>query len=77
MISDLRGKELSIFKFCLSLPYLNIEILSEDHMTLLALIHHRSAAPMSDWVTFDSMQIKSSFSQGALEASYNPHCVVM
>lgn len=77
MLQDAIGIELSALKPQLLLPYLSVEVLSEDPLMLLALIHHRSTARISDWAIFDGMQIRSSFSQGVLEANYNPHCVTM
>jgi hypothetical protein len=39
------------------LPYLDAEILSEDPLLLLALLHHRTINEPERWITFDSANV--------------------
>lgn len=58
-------------------PCLNIESLREDPMRLLALMHHRSHAHSSEWISFDKEVIQIYFNTGKLRRAYNPQCVVV
>ena len=59
------------------LPYVILDILKEDPMLLLAMLHHRSHHHPSEWVTLDDHQLRLPFEEGFVKAFFNPHCVVM
>ncbi|KAK4634636.1 hypothetical protein CLAFUW4_00967 [Fulvia fulva] len=77
VVSDLCCADLGEYQTALLLQYLDLESMSEDLNVLLAIMHQRWNTTASDCVMFDSLHLTAFFSQGLLEASYNPHCVVM
>lgn len=59
------------------LPFIDIESLSQDHMSLLALLHYRSDSDITDWVMHDFEQLRIGFNWTFGPPSFNPHCVIM
>ncbi|KAK6003642.1 hypothetical protein QM012_009413 [Aureobasidium pullulans] len=59
------------------LPYLDSDMLGEDSSLLLALLHHRTAQELEDWILFDDMNADLSEHFGIITQTFNPHCVVM
>ncbi|KAK4908663.1 hypothetical protein LTR49_022475 [Elasticomyces elasticus] len=53
------------------LPYLDLQTLSENPASLLALLHNRSHTDPATWAMFDCEQLEIGVQ------SYNPHCVVL
>ncbi|KAK5739752.1 hypothetical protein LTR17_005038 [Elasticomyces elasticus] len=53
------------------LPYLDLQTLSENPASLLALLHNRSHTDPANWAMFDREHLEKA------PSSYNPHCVVM
>lgn len=58
-------------------PFLNKQFLSEDPTRLLALMHHRSHAHLSEWIPSDRERIQKYFHTPVLKNAYNPHCVIL
>ncbi|KAH0164206.1 hypothetical protein KCU67_g5250, partial [Aureobasidium melanogenum] len=42
------------------LPFIDIETLSQDYMSLLALLHHRSGPDITDWVMHDFEHLRAA-----------------
>ncbi|KAI4723841.1 hypothetical protein E4T49_08430 [Aureobasidium sp. EXF-10728] len=59
------------------LPYLDAEMLSEDPMLLLALLHHRTFNEPEKWITFDSSNVVLAECFGPIDHVFNAQCVVV
>jgi hypothetical protein len=59
------------------LPYLDAEILSEDPLLLLALLHHRTFNEPEKWITFDNANVVLAECFGPIDHVFNPQCVVV
>ncbi|KAF7186918.1 hypothetical protein HII31_11712 [Pseudocercospora fuligena] len=59
------------------LPYLSVEILRDDPMRLLSLLHHRTSAMPEEWVSFDREQVFTMFHLGCFFMHYSESCIVM
>lgn len=49
------------------LPYLNLEVLRDDSLKVLGLLHFWTKFDPEDWVTFDTYQIRASWQLGGLQ----------
>lgn len=56
------------------LSYLDLQTLSEDPMSLLAILHHRSHSDLASWAMFDMDALRVPFN--CVHGVYNPHCVI-
>jgi hypothetical protein len=59
------------------LPYLDAEMLSEDPLLLLALLHHRISNEPEKWITFDSANVVMAECFGPIDHVFNSQCVVV
>jgi hypothetical protein len=59
------------------LPFVDVETLSQDPMSLFVLLHYRSDSDIADWVMHDSEQLKAGFNWTMGPPVFNPHCVIM
>ena len=59
------------------LPFVDIETLSHDYMSLLALLYYRSAFDIADWVMHDFEHLRVGFNWTMGPPVFNPHCVIM
>ncbi|KAH0363139.1 hypothetical protein KCU65_g7623, partial [Aureobasidium melanogenum] len=59
------------------LPFIDIETLSQDNMSLLALLHYRSEFDIDDWVMHDFEHLRVGFNWTMGPPTFNPHCVIM
>jgi hypothetical protein len=59
------------------LPFIDVETLSQDPMSLLALLHYRSDPDIADWVMHDFQQLRVGFNWTMGPPAFNPHCVIM
>jgi hypothetical protein len=59
------------------LPYLDTEMLSEDPLLLLALLHHRTFNEPEKWIAFDSANVVLAECFGPIDHVFNPQCVVV
>jgi hypothetical protein len=59
------------------LPFIDVETLSRDPMSLLALLHYRSDSEIADWVMHDFDQLEVGFNCTMGPPAFNPHCVIM
>ncbi|EME89624.1 uncharacterized protein MYCFIDRAFT_171051 [Pseudocercospora fijiensis CIRAD86] len=57
------------------MPYLSIELLSENPNNLLALLYYRTHFNPVQWAAFDCHQFSYFLRSGMMEATYNPHCI--
>ncbi|KAK4959395.1 hypothetical protein LTR10_004199 [Elasticomyces elasticus] len=62
---------------CWLLPYLNVDILSNDPSKLLVLLHIRSTHSIEDFLPYDIERTSMAFEDQHVKTKYNPHCVVM
>jgi hypothetical protein len=59
------------------LSYLDAEMLSEDPLLLLALLHHRTINEPGKWITFDSANVVLAECFGPIDHVFNSRCVVV
>jgi hypothetical protein len=59
------------------LPWLNLEVLTANAMTLLALLKNRTFYSPQDWATYDSRQHKLGWNIGHFDVQFSAKCVVM
>lgn len=59
------------------LPYLDAEMLSEDPLLLLALLHHRTSNEHERWIAFDSANVVLAECFGPIDHIFNPQCVIL
>lgn len=59
------------------LPYLDAEMLSEDPLLLLALLHHRTFNEPEKWITFDSANVVLAECFGPIDHVFNAQCVLV
>ncbi|THY90378.1 hypothetical protein D6C95_06595 [Aureobasidium pullulans] len=59
------------------LPFIDVDTLSQDPTSLLALLHYRCNSDIADWVMHDSEQLIVGFNYTMGPPAFNPHCVIM
>ncbi|THW89896.1 hypothetical protein D6D18_06844 [Aureobasidium pullulans] len=59
------------------LPYLDAEMLSEDPLLLLGLLHHRTVNEPEKWISFDSSHVVLAECFGPIDHVFNPQCVLV
>lgn len=59
------------------LPWLDLEVLSSNAMTLLALLKYRTLYSSQDWAVYDSQAMKASWKSGMFDVQFSPRCMVM
>ncbi|KAK3629155.1 hypothetical protein LTR56_017823 [Elasticomyces elasticus] len=59
------------------LPWCDVQTLTEDPGSLLALLQSRTQYDPAEWVAFDHEQLKLSFARLLKVPCYNPHAVIM
>ncbi|KAI4782125.1 hypothetical protein E4T52_02919 [Aureobasidium sp. EXF-3400] len=67
----------SRFRHTWFLPCLDAEMLSEDPLLLLALLHHRTFNEPEKWISFDSSQVALAECFGPIDHVFNAQCVVV
>ncbi|TVY82189.1 hypothetical protein LSUE1_G002221 [Lachnellula suecica] len=65
------------FHQALLLPFLNLEVLTDDPFKLLSLLHYRTKFEPQDWVSFDLRQTTSSWESGGVRVDFADCCVVL
>ncbi|THY32721.1 hypothetical protein D6D01_02497 [Aureobasidium pullulans] len=59
------------------LPYLDAEMLSEDPLLLLGLLHHRTVNEPEKWISFDSSHVVLAECFGPVDHVFNSQCVLV
>ncbi|KAH0367794.1 hypothetical protein KCU65_g4471, partial [Aureobasidium melanogenum] len=59
------------------LPYLDMEMLSEDPLLLLGLLYHRTFNEPEKWLSFDSSNVVLAECFGPIDHVFNAQCVVV
>jgi hypothetical protein len=71
------GMEMRSFRTLALLPYMNLEVLTEDPARLLGLLYNRTRYSPEDWAPYDSSKLKPCWGTGAFGIVFNPNCVIL
>jgi hypothetical protein len=74
---NLREETLASYRDSWFLPYLDVEILSEDPTLLLSMLHHRGSNEPEKWLTFDNANLVLVEHFIIMSNIFNRNCVVM
>ncbi|KAK4543630.1 hypothetical protein LTR36_005275 [Oleoguttula mirabilis] len=59
------------------LPYLSIDVLLEDPLMLMHMLHGRATHGVADWTLHDNKHLDAGWEAGAFRTQYNRGCVIM